>query len=112
MKVARTINVPLRLYSDVHYCGQFYGQMADGTSLSDHISIEALKNLLTDLMPGSTELACHPAKVVDFNSMYTTERLRELSVLCDPQIRDFVTENEIELSSFNSVPALIRGKQQ
>jgi predicted glycoside hydrolase/deacetylase ChbG (UPF0249 family) len=108
MRIASTINVPLRLYSDVHYCGDFYGQMPDGTSLLDHISIEALKNLLTDLVPGSTELACHPAKVVDFNSMYTTERLQELTVLCDPEIRHFLTENEIELSSFNSIPTLIQ----
>ena len=107
MKIARMVKVPLRLYSNVHYCGGFYGQMADGTSLSDHISIKALKNLLTEVVPGTTELACHPAKFVDFDSMYTAERLLELAVLCDHQIRDFLAQSRIELSSFNSVPGLI-----
>jgi predicted glycoside hydrolase/deacetylase ChbG (UPF0249 family) len=99
---ARMMNVPLRLCSNVQYCGEFYGQMADGTSLSDNISIEALKKLLADLVPGITELGCHPAKTVDFDGMYTIERLQELAVLCDDQIPDFVAKSEIQLSSFNS----------
>jgi predicted glycoside hydrolase/deacetylase ChbG (UPF0249 family) len=103
MEIARLISVPLRLYSNVRYYGGFYGQMADGTSLSDHISIKALKNLLAELEPGTTELACHPAKIVDFDGMYTAERLQELTVLCDHQVRDFLAQNRIELTSFNSV---------
>jgi predicted glycoside hydrolase/deacetylase ChbG (UPF0249 family) len=104
MEIAHMISVPLRLYSNVHYCSGFYGQMADGTSLSDHISIKALKNLLTELAPGTTELGCHPAKIVDFDGMYATERLHELAVLCDHQIRDFLAQRRIELASFNTVP--------
>jgi chitin disaccharide deacetylase len=100
-KIAHTIHVPLRLYSQVRYCGEFYGQAEDGTSFSDHISIKRLKDLLTQLVPGTTELACHPAKLVDFDSMYTNERLQELVVLCDPQMRDFLAQNRIELTSFN-----------
>jgi predicted glycoside hydrolase/deacetylase ChbG (UPF0249 family) len=105
-EIARTISVPLRLYSNVHYCGGFYGQTADGAPLSDHISAKALKNLMTELVPGTTELGCHPAKIVDFDGMYTTERLQELTVLCDHQTRDFLAQNGIELASFNSVPAV------
>jgi chitin disaccharide deacetylase len=104
MEIARMISVPLRLYSNVHYCGGFYGQMADGTSLSDHISVKAFKNLLTELVPGTTELGCHPAKIVDFDGMYTTERLQELAVLCDQEILDFLAQSRIELASFNSGP--------
>jgi predicted glycoside hydrolase/deacetylase ChbG (UPF0249 family) len=104
MEIARMISVPLRLYSNVRYCSGFYGQMADGTSLSDHISIKALKNLLTELVPGTTELGCHPAKIVDFDGMYTTERLQELAVLCDQEILDFLAQSRIELASFNSGP--------
>jgi predicted glycoside hydrolase/deacetylase ChbG (UPF0249 family) len=103
MKIARMIGVPLRLYSNVHYCGAFYGQMADGTSLSENIGITALKKLLAEIAPGITELACHPAKRVDFHAMYSTERLQELTVLCEDQIRDFLTKSRIDLSSFNSI---------
>jgi predicted glycoside hydrolase/deacetylase ChbG (UPF0249 family) len=101
--LARTLGVPLRLHSNVQYCGGFYGQSADGGLLSDHISIKTLENLLTQLAPGITELGCHPAKIVDFNSMYSKERLHELTVLCDPRIRNFLAQNRIELISFNSV---------
>jgi chitin disaccharide deacetylase len=110
MEIARTISVPLRFYSNLHYCGGFYGQRADGASLSDHIRLKALKILLTELAPGTTELACHPAKIIDFESMYTAERLQELAVLCDPQIRSLLAESRVELSSFNSVPGLTQGK--
>jgi chitin disaccharide deacetylase len=102
-KFARKLRVPLRLCSNVHYCGGFYGQMADGVSLSDNISLEALKRLLRDLVPGITELCCHPAKCIDFDSMYTIERLQELKVLCDDKIRDFLAENTIQLASFDTV---------
>jgi chitin disaccharide deacetylase len=100
-KLARTINVPLRLFSNVHYCGDFYGQMADGTSLPDNISIRGLKKKLAALSPGITELGCHPAKSVDFDNVYMVERLQELAVLCDAQVRSFVTKSRIELCSFN-----------
>jgi predicted glycoside hydrolase/deacetylase ChbG (UPF0249 family) len=100
---AQMLGVPLRLYSSIHFCGNFYGQTADGTPLSDNISIKGLKKVLVDLELGTSELACHPAKVVDFESMYTTERLQELAILCKDEIRDFLVEHRIELLSFNSV---------
>jgi predicted glycoside hydrolase/deacetylase ChbG (UPF0249 family) len=103
IEIARRISVPLRLCSNVHYCGGFYGQMADGTPFPDNISIKALKNLLTELVPGTTELGCHPAKTIDFDTTYGTERLQELAVLCDHQIRDFLAQNRIELASFHTV---------
>jgi predicted glycoside hydrolase/deacetylase ChbG (UPF0249 family) len=97
------LGVPLRLCSNVHYCGDFYGQMEDGTSLPDNISIDGLKKLLAVLAPGITELSCHPAKSVDFDNMYMVERLQELAVLCDEQVRDFLAKSRIELCSFDFV---------
>ena len=100
---ARKLGVPLRLNSVVQYCGAFYGQMEDGTSLPDHISVEALTKVLRDLPEGITELACHPAKHLDFDTMYTFERLQECDVLCDRRIREFVTKEKIRLCSFREV---------
>jgi predicted glycoside hydrolase/deacetylase ChbG (UPF0249 family) len=105
-KLARMIGVPLRLCSNVHYRGEFYGQMADGTSLPDNISIDGLKKLLAVLAPGITELGCHPAKSIDFDGMYRIERLQELAVLCDGQIRDVLTKSRIQLCSFDFVSEL------
>jgi predicted glycoside hydrolase/deacetylase ChbG (UPF0249 family) len=103
IEAARVIGIPLRHYSKVHYCGEFYGQMTDGKPLPDNISIEGLKKLVTGLVPGTTELGCHPAKSVDFDSMYATERIQELNVLCEGQTRDLLEKSGIRLSSFNNV---------
>ena len=108
---ARTIRVPLRLYSAVRYCGAFYGQTEDGAPLWDYISVEALKRLLQELTPGITELGCHPAKEIDLETMYRAERLQELDVLCDSRIRKCVTKNGIELCSFDKLAGLsVRGR--
>jgi predicted glycoside hydrolase/deacetylase ChbG (UPF0249 family) len=80
--------------------------MADGTSLPDNISIDGLKKLLAVLLPGITELGCHPAKSIDFDGMYRIERLQELAVLCDGQIRDVLTKSRIQLCSFDFVSEL------
>jgi chitin disaccharide deacetylase len=100
---ARRLNIPLRLCSEIHYCGQFYGQMNDGTPLWNNISVEALIDLLGKLPPGITELSCHPAQQVDLNTMYAEERLRELQVLRDKRIHDFIVSENIQLCSFHNV---------
>ena len=66
----------------------------------------SIKKLLAELVPGITELGCHPAKSVDFDTMYAIERVRELAVLCAVQTRDFLAKSRIELSSFNTVSGL------
>ena len=110
MKIAHEIGAPLRLYSDIRYCGAFYGQTSTGKPLSDNIMLKALMKLLTDLEPGITELGCHPAKRIDFDSMYSDERIMELQVLCSSRIPEFLAENHIELCSFATISKL--GQQE
>ena len=105
-KIADEIDAPLRLYSDVRYCGAFYGQTNTGTPLLDNITLDALMKLLMNLDPGITELCCHPAKRIDFDTMYSDERVMELQVLCDSRVPEFLAENHIELCSFHAVSAL------
>jgi chitin disaccharide deacetylase len=107
-RFAREIDVPLRLCSDVRYCGGFYGQTGTGASLRDNISLSALLNLLATLPPGTTELGCHPATHVDFDTMYRDERLLELQVLCNCRVREFLAKHDIELCSFHAASALLR----
>jgi chitin disaccharide deacetylase len=104
---ADRIGVPLRWRSKVRYCGAFYGQTAEGEPLAENISLNNLKKLLSELAPGITELGCHPAKRVDFDAMYTTERLQELGVLCDGNLREFLAESGIHLCSFQGVSELL-----
>jgi chitin disaccharide deacetylase len=106
-KIADEIDAPLRLYSDVRYCGAFYGQTNAGTPLLDNITLDALMKLLMNLDPGITELGCHPAKRIDFDTMYSDERVMELQVLCDSRVPEFLAENHIELCSFATISKLL-----
>jgi predicted glycoside hydrolase/deacetylase ChbG (UPF0249 family) len=105
---ARRLGVPLRQQSTVRYCGDFYGQTAEGDPILDYITLKRLKGLLTELGPGTTELGCHPARQIDFDTMYTTERLQELEVLCDSGIREFLSEHGIRLCSFRMLSELMQ----
>lgn len=101
---AHEIGVPLRHFTqDVRYCGDFYGQTAEGASFPNAISVEALKKILDNLPPGCTEMACHPGYSGGLQTMYQNERELELKVLCDSSILDRINKLEISLRSFKQV---------
>jgi chitin disaccharide deacetylase len=103
---ARELGVPLRgCDSKIQYCGDFYGQDADGLPLPDRITVEGLIGILTGLLPGITELCCHPGMGADLESMYLAERSQELDALCDPRIREAIANLEITLRSFHEICA-------
>lgn len=84
----------------VRYRGDFYGQTGRGEPLPEAIRPERLIELIEDLGPGITELACHPALWDDTASSYGEERERELEALCDPRVRAALEDAQIELTSF------------
>lgn len=103
-EVAQEIGVPLRhVAADIQYCGQFYGQTADGEALPERLTRESLRSILANLEAGVTELVCHPASELDFYSSYAAERLRELEVLCDPALPKLLEELGIRLVSFAEI---------
>ena len=99
----RELGVPVRHDGDIRYCGGFYGQTDDGSTLRDPIGANALCGLLGDLGNEPTELACHPAAEVDFDNSYATERLLELETLCDARVREAIVGAGRELRSFADV---------
>lgn len=102
--IARRLSIPLRSVSpEVRYCGNFYGQNEEGRPLPDLISVEALIKLLAELPPGFTELGCHPGGGQDLESMYLSERAREVNTLCDPRVRAVIVDMGITLCSFHDV---------
>jgi predicted glycoside hydrolase/deacetylase ChbG (UPF0249 family) len=106
VEIARDLAVPLRRYtSEVRYCGDFYGQTAEGLPFSYAISVDGLIRILEALPHGTTELSCHPSEGVDLNTMYRNERLEEVKALCDPRIRAAISALEIELCSFSNIVA-------
>jgi chitin disaccharide deacetylase len=104
-KLAAELSVPLRhLSPKVRYCGDFYGQTAQGQTLPACIDVNHLVRILTSLPAGWTELACHPAAEVDLPSMYGPERIQELATLCAPQVREALNVHGIQLVSFHELP--------
>jgi predicted glycoside hydrolase/deacetylase ChbG (UPF0249 family) len=102
--VARDLGVPLRGYSRVvRYCGDFYGQTAEGSPLPGLIGVENMIAILTALPGGFTELGCHPGLGDDLETMYRTERTEEVNVLCDPRVRTAIRSLGIRLCSFSAI---------
>lgn len=102
--LASRLDITLRrCSSEVNYCGDFYGQLTDGSAYHTAISVEGLKKTLSKLPDGITELACHPGLQNDLNTMYKIEREMEVNTLCDPAIKKTITDLGIELSSFEGI---------
>jgi predicted glycoside hydrolase/deacetylase ChbG (UPF0249 family) len=108
LDLARQYGLPLRKYSPVRYFASFYGQW-DGETHLEQISVASLiKMLETEVHPGFTELSCHPGYVdPDFKSGYAVERETELQTLCDPVIKEKLTELEIELIGFRDIGRIL-----
>jgi predicted glycoside hydrolase/deacetylase ChbG (UPF0249 family) len=102
--LAATLCVPLRWYTPrVRTCGDFYGQTGKGESYRELISVEALLRILGAIVPGVTELICHPGEGALGTTMYDAERTQETATLCNPQIREAVTGLGIRLLSFGDL---------
>jgi predicted glycoside hydrolase/deacetylase ChbG (UPF0249 family) len=101
--LARKLGVPLRHNCGISYCGEFYGQDADGTSLPERLTVAFLLEILARLAAGPTELCCHPGDEEALNTMYCRERARELNILCDPAVRMAIAREGITLTSFVTV---------
>jgi chitin disaccharide deacetylase len=79
------LSIPVRHFSEgISYCGDFYGQDEQGRPLAERLRTMFLVDIIETLGDGVTELCCHPAAELDFQSPYCKERLEELEVLCAP----------------------------
>jgi predicted glycoside hydrolase/deacetylase ChbG (UPF0249 family) len=102
--MAAEVGVPLRSVTPgIEYRGDYHGQTAAGEPLPSALTVEALAILLRSLAPGTSELGCHPAREVDFDSAYGEERLVELDVLCSIEIRTVLESEQIRLVSFDQL---------
>ena len=102
-QLAEQLGIPLRHFNrHVSYCGDFYGQDGEGRPLSDRLTPSFLTGIMNGLNEGVTELGCHPAAEVDFESPYGIERLRELEALCSPTVHEAMKQAGVMLASFRS----------
>jgi predicted glycoside hydrolase/deacetylase ChbG (UPF0249 family) len=104
IEAGRSLAIPVRdCTPGIVYRGDFYGQTGQGELLPEAITVESLLQLLSSLLPGVTELGCHPAAEPELGSSYATERPQELRVLCDPRVQTAIKAETIELRSFSDV---------
>lgn len=105
LEIAAKLNITLRGCSpSVKYCGDFYGQLADGSPYHEAINVDGLKRIISGLPDGITELACHPGLKNDIETMYRAERELEVKTLCNTEIRETIVSSNIELCSFEGLP--------
>jgi predicted glycoside hydrolase/deacetylase ChbG (UPF0249 family) len=102
-EIARDLDVPLRHECKVRYCGEFYGQDADGSPIPGSLTPTHLVGLLSRLPRGVTELCCHPGEEEELDTMYCRERVEEVRTLCNPEVSEAVGRLAIKLTSFASV---------
>ena len=113
IEIAAELGVPLRdCTRGVRHRGDYYGQSAKGESQPAALTVAALTAILRSLAPGTTELGCHPAMHIDFETSYGAERLVELEVLCSAAVRNAFAAEGIRLVSFHSVASESRDGRQ
>ena len=101
-ELAAPLGVPLRGDGQVRFVGNFYAQWEWGITDLDHVSPQALEQIIREeVREGWTELSCHPGYVSDdYTPMYRHEREAELRTLTDPRIRAVIEEQGITLESY------------
>jgi predicted glycoside hydrolase/deacetylase ChbG (UPF0249 family) len=101
LQQAQRLGVPLRQCTPgVEYCGDFYGQDAEGESIADALSVAGLKRILQCLSGPVMELGCHPGYGEGLSTIYRDERAVEVSTLCSSEAREAVRTAGFELWSF------------
>ena len=106
-RLSTEIGVPVRHFcSGISYCGHFYGQDEEGRPLRGRLRAPFLVQIIQDLQDGVTELCCHPAAKIDFQSPYAKERLKELKLLCLPVVHQTVESTGVVLASFADLKSI------
>jgi predicted glycoside hydrolase/deacetylase ChbG (UPF0249 family) len=101
-ELAEEHSLVLREHSSIRYLSSFYGQWG-GSTHPEQISAQNLCALIDGLGEGTTELSCHPGRVDDeLESAYSEEREIELVALCAPEVRQRLTQNQVDLIGFSS----------
>jgi chitin disaccharide deacetylase len=96
---ANTNNVPIRGFGNARYIRSF------GIHSND-TSVEQLKKSIDEATDDYNELMTHVGYVDDYlkeHSSYSTSRERELAAVCDPSIKQYLVEKDIQLINWTQV---------
>lgn len=97
MRLAKEYDLPMRRYSEFSYTAGFYGETATVEHLieilEEHSDDEAIE-LMTH--PGYCDLELYR------QSSYHFGRVKELDVLCDQRILDYIKEHNIRITNYTN----------
>jgi chitin disaccharide deacetylase len=107
VQVASELGIPLRHHlGGVQYCGDLYGHDPKGKPIPEALTPETVIEIIRELQPGVTELACHPGLGADTGSAYDIEREQEVELLCDARVADALRREAIELRTFADIASV------
>jgi predicted glycoside hydrolase/deacetylase ChbG (UPF0249 family) len=110
VRIASEVGVPLRHHlGGVQYCGDLYGHDPKGNPIPEALTPAALIDIVRDLKPGITELACHPGLGADTGSVYDSEREQEVELLCDASVAEAIRREGVELRTFADIASVGSG---
>ena len=105
------LGVPLRDDGRIRFVGGFYAQWEWMVTELQYVSVPFFLTILKEeVLPGWTEVSCHPGyRSPDFQSVYLAEREAEVVTLTDPKIKKFIRESGIQLVTFGEYAQLNPG---
>lgn len=102
--IAARLGVPLRHRCEaIRYEGGFYGQSGRGEPAPEHLTTARILGILEASPADTVELGCHPGLDPSLETMYCRERLREVEVLCCPDLRAGIRRLGFALGRFTDV---------
>ena len=108
LKLAKKHNTKVRIYDKSRLSGEYADiQTTDAfidTFFDERAAVDHFKEICEQHPDGSLELMCHPAYLdyeLSHTSSYNIQRTVELHILTSDEIRNFIFEKGIRLSSFS-----------
>lgn len=101
LKLAKEYDLPIRQREQISNDYQYV--RCNNLFYKDNVNYEYLTSMINDFDEYG-EIMCHPA-LLDWRlyqmSSYNIPRMKELEVLCDEKIKQYLKDNEIELINFS-----------
>jgi chitin disaccharide deacetylase len=109
-ELAKEHGIPLRDELPVVFKGAFYAQWEWGKGDPEKVSVAMLDWLLRNEVHhgGIYEISCHPGHFdASVRYEYHKEREWELRTLCDPRVREILSEEGIEVVNYHQLPKVV-----
>lgn len=93
-RLAKEYHLPVRRYSQYLFVKDFFGE---------NISVDGLISIFEKYKDQDIEIMSHPGNCdleLYLKSSYSTDRVKELSILCNQEIKDYIKENNIILTHY------------